>query len=313
MTFDTLSRYAEANTPFLFYTDFRGKRLHIFRLDELDAQGIAFSIEGDDTAVPADNIPLIKKPLPFDIYRSKFDAVIEHIKDGDTYLLNLTQPTPISCALSLEEIFQRAHAKFKLCVKEQFVCFSPERFVRIADDRISTYPMKGTIDASLPDAEATILADAKEMAEHVMVVDLLRNDLGIVANDIRVDRFRYIDRIKAGDKELLQVSSEISGNVGKEWRGRLGAIISALLPAGSISGTPKKRTVEIIEKIEGYERGYFTGIFGVYDGQNFDSAVMIRYVEKTAEGYLYKSGGGITIDSNAQSEYRELIDKVYIG
>ena len=312
MTFDTLSRYAEANIPFLFYTDFKGERLHLFRLDELDAHGIAFSIEGD-AATSAADIPLIKRSVPFDIYRSKFDTVIEHIKNGETYLLNLTQPTPISCTLSLEEIFQRAHAKFKLCVKEQFVCFSPERFVRIADDRISTYPMKGTIDASVPDAEATILADAKEMAEHVMVVDLLRNDLGIVANDIRVDRFRYIDRIKAGEKELLQVSSEISGNVGEDWCSRLGAIIAALLPAGSISGTPKKRTVEIIEKIEGYERGYFTGIFGVYDGQSFDSAVMIRYVEKTAEGYLYKSGGGITIDSDVESEYRELIDKVYIG
>jgi para-aminobenzoate synthetase component 1 len=255
-----------------------------------------------------------KIPVPFDTYRKKFDAVIEKIKAGETYLLNLTQPTQIRCDVSLREIFDAADAPFKLCIDDQFVCFSPERFVRIKHDRISTYPMKGTIDASLPDAEARILADAKEMAEHVMVVDLLRNDLGIVATDIKVDRFRYVERIKAGEKELLQVSSMISGNVGNAWRTRLGSILSQLLPAGSISGTPKKSTVEIIDAVEGYERGFFTGVFGVFDGEVFDSAVMIRYIEKDVNGgYRYKSGGGITIDSDVRSEYQEMIDKVYIG
>ena len=173
--------------------------------------------------------------------------------------------------------------------------------------------MKGTIDASIPNAEAKILANAKEMAEHVMVVDLLRNDLGIVAKEIRVDKFRYIDKIKAGEKELLQVSSMISGSVGEDWKERLGSIVSHLLPAGSISGTPKKSTVEIIEAVEGYERGYFTGIFGVFDGETFDSAVMIRFIENDRGTYTYKSGGGITLESEAESEYRELLDKVYIG
>jgi len=84
------------------------------------------------------------------------------------------------------------------------------------------------------------------------------------------------------------------------------------LPAGSISGTPKKSTIEIIEIIEEYNRGYFSGIFGVYDGEKFDSGVMIRFIEKTDDGYVYKSGGGITLDSNAEDEYNELLDKVYL-
>ncbi len=314
MTFDDLSRMAAERTPFLFYTDFKGELLRIYPLADLSEHGIRYtfgSAEPGKTSLP---ITMEKVPVPFDTYREKFDAVIEKIKAGETYLLNLTQPTEVRCEMSLQEIFDAADAPFKLCIDDRFVCFSPERFVRIENDRISTYPMKGTIDASLTDAEARILADAKEMAEHVMVVDLLRNDLGIVATDIKVDRFRYVERIKAGEKELLQVSSMISGNVGSAWRTRLGSILSQLLPAGSISGTPKKSTVEIIDTVEEYERGFFTGVFGVFDGEVFDSAVMIRYIEKDADGgYRYKSGGGITIDSDVKSEYQEMIDKVYIG
>ena len=312
MTFDKLSEYAAKGIPFLFYTDFKGEQLHLYKLDELQDHGIEFSINTDSLSKPH-NITLHKYPVSFESYIEKFNYVIEEIKCGDTYLLNLTQPTEIDCSGNLFEIFQSANAKFKLFVKDQFVCFSPERFVKIENNRISTYPMKGTIDASIPNAEAKILGNAKEMAEHVMVVDLLRNDLGIIADDIKVERFRYIDKIRAGDKELLQVSSMVSGNVGINWKENLGDIISKLLPAGSISGTPKKSTVEIIEKVEGYVRGYFTGVFGVFDGQTFDSAVMIRFIEKDGDKLVYKSGGGITLDSNAESEYQEMIDKVYIG
>jgi len=155
------------------------------------------------------------------------------------------------------------------------------------------------------------MADEKEMAEHVMVVDLLRNDLGMVAEKVRVKRFRYIDKIVTADKTLLQVSSHIEAKLDEEWPSRLGEIMDALLPAGSITGTPKKRTCEIIESVESHERGFFTGVFGVCDGKKLWSAVMIRYIERTSDGLVYKSGGGITIDSDPQSEYREMIDKVY--
>ncbi|OGU77880.1 MAG: hypothetical protein A2279_07140 [Stygiobacter sp. RIFOXYA12_FULL_38_9] len=85
-----------------------------------------------------------------------------------------------------------------------------------------------------------------------------------------------------------------------------------MLPAGSISGAPKKKTVEIIQNAEKLERGYYTGVFGYYDGNNLDSAVMIRFIEQTAEGLVYRSGGGITFMSDVNSEYQELIDKVYV-
>jgi len=89
-------------------------------------------------------------------------------------------------------------------------------------------------------------------------------------------------------------------------------MIATLLPAGSISGTPKRKSVELIEQIEGYERGFFTGIFGVYDAKGLDSAVMIRFIEKSDEGFVYKSGGGITLLSDPLQEYEEVCHKVYI-
>jgi len=314
MTFDTLSRYATDGIPFLFYTDFKAETLHVYPLHQLAEFGIAYVLDSEHPPVTGQcNDALRIHPVSFESYQTKFEAVIEKIRCGDTYLLNLTQPTLIDTELTLREIFHKSDARFKLCVDDAFVCFSPERFVRIEEGRIHTFPMKGTIDASLPDAEKIILADAKERAEHVMIVDLLRNDLGMVARDITVKRFRYVEQIRAGDKSLLQVSSHISGDVGSDWKARLGEILQTLLPAGSISGTPKRSTVEIIDAVEGYTRGYFTGVFGVFDGAVFDSAVMIRYIEKVGNSLVYKSGGGITIDSEVKREYQEMLDKVYIG
>jgi para-aminobenzoate synthetase component 1 len=205
-----------------------------------------------------------------------------------------------------------ANAPYKLRVGKEFVCFSPEPFITIKENRIHTFPMKGTIDANIPNAIDKIIKNPKELAEHIMIVDLLRNDLGIVSNNVKVEQFRYITTIEIGSKKLHQVSSHISGQLPENWKNNIGEILYSLLPAGSISGTPKKKSVEIIEEIEGYKRGYFSGIFGYFDGKNLYSAVSIRYIEQTSQGMIYKSGGGITADSTANSEYQELIDKIYI-
>lgn len=253
-----------------------------------------------------------KYPISFDRYQKAFNEVIEEIKKGNTYLLNLTFPTKIKTNWDLLEIFYYSKAPFKLYFKNKFVCFSPERFVKIKNNKIYTYPMKGTIEAHIPQAKKLILNNEKEMAEHTMVVDLLRNDLGIIGKNVKVNKFRFVDKITAGDKELLQVSSEIEGTL-DNWQKNWLDMIIKLLPAGSISGTPKKKTVEIIKRVEGYNRGFYTGVFGITDEKTFlDSAVIIRYIEKRNNKFIYKSGGGITIDSNIKKEYEELINKVYI-
>ncbi len=311
MTFDDLNSLGKKREPFLFITDFKAQNIVVIPLDKLNANDVEFCID-ENYPIKTHLDFLDKYALSFSEYKKKFDYVIEKIKAGDTYLLNLTQPTSVKTPLALNEIYECANAHYKLRYKDEFVCFSPEKFIQIKESKISTYPMKGTIDASIANAKESILNNEKEMAEHVMVVDLLRNDLSIVAKDVKVEEFRYITEIEAGEKKLLHVSSHISGDVGDDWHDRIGDILSSLLPAGSISGAPKKSTLDIIEKVEGYERGFFSGVFGVYDGKTLDSAVMIRFVEKTEDGYIYKSGGGITLDSDVKSEYNELLDKVYL-
>lgn len=309
-----LQRFSElvsSGVPSLFYTDFTGKAFHCYTLEELPSYDIEFSFNCPPDSKNDPHKPIFS-PIAIEEYRQKFEAVQEHIRSGHTYLLNLTQPTPIESDYSLNDIYTMAHAPYKLRVKDQFVCFSPEPFITIEKSTIHAYPMKGTIDASIPNAIDAILNDPKELAEHTMIVDLLRNDLGIVAKDIRVEKFRYITTIDTGKKKLHQVSSHILGKLNENWRENAGELVQKLLPAGSISGTPKRRTIEIIEAVEGYKRGYFTGVFGHFDGKNLYSAVSIRFVENNEGNLLYKSGGGITADSNLESEYQELIDKIYI-
>jgi len=311
MSFEQINTLAKQRKPFLFISDFKGKNVEVFLLEELEKEDIEFCID-ENYAYRAHQHRLQKTPIDFFAYKKKFDAVIEKIKSGETYILNLTQPTPIKTQLSLKEMFQVTNAHYKLRYKDQFLCFSPEKFIQIHNNTIHTFPMKGTIDASVTNAKEKILADEKERAEHIMIVDLLRNDLSMVALHVKVERFRYLQSIEAGEKKLLQVSSHISGTLQDNWQDSLGTILQTLLPAGSISGTPKKSTLAIIEDVEGYERGYFSGVFGVFDGESLDSGVMIRFIEKSADGYIYKSGGGITLDSDAKREYEELQDKIYL-
>ena len=311
MTFEDLNSFGKRREPFLFISDFKAQNLKVISLSELEANNVEFCI--DENYQVKEHVDFLEKNgVDFNEYKKKFDFVIEKIKAGESYLLNLTQPTQVKTELTLKEIFECANAHYKLRYKDEFVCFSPEKFIQISESKISTFPMKGTIDASISNAKEIILANQKEMAEHVMVVDLLRNDLSIVAKKVRVEDFRYVHEIDAGAKKLLHVSSHISGDVGSDWHEKIGDILNSLLPAGSISGAPKKSTLDIINQIEGYERGYFSGVFGVYDGKTFDSAVMIRFIQNSQDGYIYKSGGGITIDSDAKSEYDELLDKVYL-
>ena len=314
---EKLNKFGFEKEPFLFVLSYDLSKFYIEKLSNLP-KTIKFELNSNEHNKSKDikKSKLEKFPISFEEYKKSFDYIQEQIKSGNSYLLNLTAKTKIKTSLSLDEIYENIDAKFKLRFqnnKDDFVCFSPERFVEVKKNKISTYPMKGTIDAIITNAQARILGDVKEMAEHTMVVDLLRNDLGIIAQKVRVNKFRYCEKINAGDKKLLQISSKISANLQDNWNEKIGDILTSILPAGSITGTPKKKTVEILKKIENYDRGFYTGIFGVFDGINLDSSVMIRFIQQEQNGELfYKSGGGITCDSNVNLEYQELIDKIYL-
>ncbi len=322
-TADKISAFASNGTPFLFLIDFDGAG-EVYTLEEAAARGIYFSFHGSrpqksalfssqSTAFPPPHSSLLKAtPVSFQLYQRAFDQIMHHLQRGDTYLINLTFETEIETPCSLQQIFRYSDAPYKLLYGNRFVVFSPERFIKISKGVIETNPMKGTIDAAVADAEASLLADPKEHYEHNTIVDLLRNDINMVATDVTVEKFRYIEKIATHKGELLQASSLITGKLPDDYLQHLGTIITTLLPAGSVTGAPKERTVEIIRAAENYRRGHYTGIFGYFDGKDLDVAVAIRFIEQRNGRYFFKSGGGITALSNARDEYEEMINKVYL-
>jgi para-aminobenzoate synthetase component 1 len=315
---DTLSKmnsYGTKGVPFIFVIDYDIEKPFLFRIDELSKENIFVYTPGFSYLPEKSDKKQFyfqKEPVSMERYREGFTVVFDAIQRGDTFLLNLTYPSRVETNLSLKEIFDHSMAKYKLLFRDDFVVFSPEPFITIRGNKISSHPMKGTIDAGIKNAEFELLNNLKEVSEHNTIVDLIRNDISMVAKKVRVEKLRYVERIKTHEKELLQTSSIISGELPKNWQHNVGDILFKLLPAGSISGAPKQKTLEIIEKAEAYKRGYFTGVFGYFDGQNLDSAVMIRFIEKQGKKLVFKSGGGVTSFSECEQEYVELIDKVYV-
>ena len=378
---DKINRLASQDEPFLFVINYQGDKAFIRLLSDINPEECLFDFEGRGnfsharketlkeeilkketlTEETSETTWQIEPPL-YEDYERSFNIVKSNIMAGNSYLTNLTCRVPVSCNLSLEEIFHRAKGKYKLLLRRKrtqaedkahlkeenieenltpFVCFSPETFVRIKGGRIYSYPMKGTLDASLPNAEKQLMEDRKEAAEHATIVDLIRNDLSRVAEDVRVDKYRYIDVLHTNKGDILQTSSEISGRLPEDYPHHLGEILDAQLPAGSITGAPKDKTMQIIQEAEGYDRGFYTGIMGIYDQGELNSAVMIRFIEeetspvdfetdgeknfkakegKASEGkepkanrkLYFKAGGGITSKSDCRKEYEEVIQKIYL-
>jgi len=308
------NRHYLSGNSFLFIIDFKADNGYIIPESELNPEFICFDFSGKRPSETTSDKELIWEtfPVSVQIFADKFKFVTDQIHFGNSFLTNLTQPTIVKTNYSLSEIYERSSAKYKLWLKDKFTVLSPEIFVRIQNGIISSFPMKGTIDAGIPNAEMQILYSEKEKAEHATIVDLIRNDLSIIANEVEVKQYRYIDKLQTNKGELLQVSSEISGKLKPEFFKNPAEHFFSLLPAGSISGAPKPKTLEIIQKAEGYERGFYTGICGWFDGKKLDSAVMIRFIEQQGDQLVFKSGGGITSKSEMLPEYNELIQKVYV-
>ena len=312
-----MNELGSARVPFFFLFDFNLRQAQVIPLSEISTEEILYQFNDYSNVgalTSSNTLSHFKKyPISELVYQRAFQQVKDAIQAGNSYLTNLTMPTRIETNLSLQDIFLQSEAPYRLWLRDQFVCFSPEPFVKIAEGWISSFPMKGTMDANIPDGKERLLADTKESAEHATIVDLIRNDLSRVASKVRVKRYRYLERIKNHQGELWQSSSEISGWLGTGYQEHLGDIFLKLLPAGSISGAPKHKTLEVIQKAEGYDRGYYTGVAGIFDGQSVDSSVLIRFIEKNEEGLFFKSGGGVTAFSDCQLEYDELQQKIYLA
>ena len=332
---EQLNQWGHEKKPFVFLIDFEQKKPLAWLVDECPdwfqfkftkassfkkvvtnstETGQIFS-EIDDSSFTNSKLNLksedllTKHPIALADYQHKYNQVMDALHKGDSFLMNLTIPTPVQNKLDFQTFFDHAKSKYVVWLKEQFIAFSPETFIQIENGKIATFPMKGTIDASLPNAKELLLNDPKEYAEHATIVDLLRNDLSRVANKVRVTNFRYYEEIPTQNGVIGQVSSAIEGALPADYASRIGSILYDLLPAGSVSGAPKKKTAELIASIEGADRGYYTGIAGYFDGVNLDSCVLIRYL---GADNIYHSGGGITFQSDMASEYQEMINKVYV-
>ena len=307
---------ASRGMPFVFLISFNGENNIVSTPAEAARSGLYMELPGllnhTFKTTPGQSLQFKTHPVDPEEYREAFSYILDQIHYGNSFLLNLTFPTPVESNYTLRDIFVSSRATYKLFLEDELVVFSPERFVRIRGNTISSNPMKGTIDASVPGAYQLLSSDHKEDAEHHTIVDLIRNDLSTIATDVRVKRFKYIEKLRTHQGELMQMSSEITGKLPGNFRESLGEKIFRMLPAGSICGAPKKKTVEIIRKVEGYERGYYTGIFGHFDGRDLDSAVAIRFIEKQGKNLIFKSGGGITFQSDWKKEYDEMQKKVYV-
>lgn len=321
---ERINLLAQEGDPFLFVVNFQGDDAFIQKLSDIDPRECLYDFEGTSNVGRQ-----VEPPFPSEVqwevdapsyasYEKSFDIVKNNMLMGNSYLANLTCKVPVRCNLSLHDIFLHAKGKYKLLLRgheeenRHFVCFSLETFVKVKGGRVYSYPMKGTLDASLPQAEEVLMADAKEAAEHATIVDLIRNDLSRVAEDVRVDKYRYVDVLHTNKGDILQTSSEISGRLSCNYQAHIGDMLAAQLPAGSITGAPKNKTVAIIEEAEGYDRGFYTGIMGIYDRGELNSAVMIRFVEQHGDGLSFKAGGGITSKSDCRKEYDEVLQKIYL-
>ena len=319
---ERMNRAGYEGIPFLFALDY-DQQHGLFIENPLEQTEVLFriaectNIADRPFSTNTHRVPLHKKPIPIEEYAKRFATIQDGMRKGLSLLANLTVRTPIETPLSLKEILFSTTAPYQLYVPSiPFVCFSPEQFVNISrDGLISTAPMKGTIASDTPGAPSSILNDYKETSEHCAVVDLLLRDLRGVAENVHVKRFRFFTEIPTQqDRKLYQVSSEICGTISGAWQQRIGTIFDRLLPAGSILGAPREETKKLIAAAEvGTPRGFYCGVFGCYNGNSVSSAVLIRFICEDKGGQkFYHSGGGITINSRMDMEYREVIEKIYL-
>lgn len=240
-----MNTFGRNGTPFLFVIDYMQEHSYVEPLDGIDASVCLYQFRGtgnapDAGARYAGTIDWeFTPPAPAD-YRRSFDTVRRNLLGGNSYLTNLTCKVPLRTNLTLKDVFLHSHALYKLWLKDRFVCFSPEIFVCMEEGRIKSFPMKGTIDATLPHAESILLDDAKEAAEHATIVDLIRNDLSMVSEHVTVASYRYIDRLQTNKGPILQTSSEICGMLPAITQSVSAIFCSACCPPAPLPALPNR-------------------------------------------------------------------------
>jgi para-aminobenzoate synthetase component 1 len=268
-------------------------------------------------------IPTLSPPLPRtpdSEYRRAVVAVKEWIRRGDIYQVNVSRRLdvddlpPGSLPLLYAELVRRSPAPFCAYLDagdHVVVSNSPERFLRVIGDRVETCPIKGTRPRGLTPEEdrwlaKELLASQKDHAEHVMIVDLERNDLGRICRtgSVRVPELAVLQSFA----NVHHIVSSVQGSL--RHPGDIVGLLRATFPGGSITGAPKIRAMEIIESLEPSRRAVYTGAVGAFyaDGE-LDLSVAIRTGLALGSRLSIHVGGGIVADSDPEEELQETRDK----
>ncbi len=251
-------------------------------------------------------------------YAGMVERARRHIVEGDIFQIVLSRSMTAEAEGSLLDVYRVLRSSnpspymfYFSSSRIEVAGSSPETLLRIEDDEMMTYPLAGTRKRGLTDAEdkaieAELLSDEKENAEHNMLVDLGRNDLGRVAEagSVRVERLREVLRFS----HVMHIASEVRGRLAHD-KDALDALFS-VLPAGTLSGAPKIRACQLISELEGKRRGLYGGAFGYIDfSGNLDSAIAIRLAYKSGGTLCIQSGAGIVYDSDGLKEAEECSNK----
>lgn len=261
-----------------------------------------------------------KTSLPFSDYQKAIRSILNRIREGDTYEVNFCYPVHLKGLgqpdrILFNQLKKSAGSSFLAYVNlgvRSILSGSPERFFSLSGNRLTVQPMKGTrrrqSDTGLDDQiRQELTASEKDRAENLMIVDLMRNDLGRICQTGSVETTGLFE--VESYPTVHQMISTVSGSVAPDVT--FYDVLAALFPPGSMTGAPKRKTMEIIREMEPGPRGFYSGIVGYWDGaMEAETSVLIRCVERTGSEATLRVGGGIVADSDPHSEYGETLVKL---
>jgi para-aminobenzoate synthetase component 1 len=249
-------------------------------------------------------------------YAQAFQKIKRYLKEGDCYQVNLTQRFSADCNgntwqayEALREINAAPFSAYLNFPDAKILSSSPERFLKLKNGHVETKPIKGTRPRKSDEIENAaqlndLINNPKDRAENVMIVDLLRNDISKVCQNVRVPKLFEIESYTTVHHLVSTVTGELKPNQ------HALDLLQNCFPGGSITGAPKIRSMEIIEEIEPNRRGVYCGAIGFigFDG-NMDTNIVIRTLVESHGKIQFWAGGGIVNDSNVDDEYQESFDK----
>ena len=252
-------------------------------------------------------------------YGEKFRQVQAYLRSGDCYQVNLAQRFQAtyqgdewSAFVRLNRANRAPFSAFLRFADGAILSLSPERFIQLQQRQIQTRPIKGTLprleDPQADAAQALKLANSpKDRAENLMIVDLMRNDIGRVATpgSVRVPELFVVEPFPAVHHLVSTITAELPATL------HASDLLRAAFPGGSITGAPKVRAMEIIDELEPHRRNAWCGSIGYLSAcGNMDTSITIRTVTATGGTLYCSAGGGLVADSNEDAEYQETFDKV---